>query len=83
MPLVCKPVKNTIKARWWWHTPLIPALGRQEQADFLSLQPAWSPELFPGQPRLHKETMSQTKQNKTIKKKKPSQLKEKKGELHE
>jgi hypothetical protein len=21
-------------ARWWWHTPLIPTLGRQRQVDF-------------------------------------------------
>jgi hypothetical protein len=34
----CKRVKTknkqTKKARWWWHTPLIPALGRQRQVDF-------------------------------------------------
>ena len=35
--------------------PLIPALGEQRQADLL----------VPGQPELHKETLSQAKQNKT------------------
>jgi hypothetical protein len=28
------PVKESGKARWWWRMPLIPALGRQRQADF-------------------------------------------------
>jgi hypothetical protein len=26
--------KNLKMAGQWWHTPLIPALGRQKQADF-------------------------------------------------
>jgi hypothetical protein len=26
--------KISFIAGWWWHTPLIPALGRQRQVDF-------------------------------------------------
>jgi hypothetical protein len=55
--------------RAWWHTPLIPALGRKRQA--------WSTERVPGQPRLYRETLSRktktenkTKQNKTKQNKK-------------
>jgi hypothetical protein len=27
-------IKNIFVAGWWWHMSLIPALGRQRQADF-------------------------------------------------
>jgi hypothetical protein len=27
-------LKNKTEAGQWWHTPLIPALGRQRQTDF-------------------------------------------------
>ena len=37
--------KNNIESRAWWGTPLVPALGRQRQADF------W----VPGQPGLQSE----------------------------
>jgi hypothetical protein len=30
------------KAGQWWHTPLIPALGRAEAGGFLSSRTAWS-----------------------------------------
>ena len=39
--------------------PLITALGRQRQADFWGLRPAWSTYQVPGQPRLHSETLSE------------------------
>jgi hypothetical protein len=32
MPVI--QIKIRVLARQWWHTPLIPALGRQRQADF-------------------------------------------------
>jgi hypothetical protein len=68
----------------WWHTPLIPALGA-EAGRFLSSRPVWSTEFVPGQPGIHRETLSQknkTKQNKTktqIKKNKNKNKKKKKA----
>jgi hypothetical protein len=29
-----QPMRKDDAARQWWHTPLIPALGRQRQVDF-------------------------------------------------
>jgi hypothetical protein len=29
-----KEIEINIRSWAWWHTPLIPALGRQRQADF-------------------------------------------------
>jgi hypothetical protein len=32
--LGCVSIRCLMRAGQWWHTPLIPALGRQGQADF-------------------------------------------------
>lgn len=45
--------------------PLIPALGRQSQADLLSLRSILSSEQVSGQPVIHRETLFQNKNNKT------------------
>jgi hypothetical protein len=44
-----------------------PSTWEAEAGGFLSLRPAWSTKQVPGQPGLHRETLSQnkTKQNKT------------------
>ena len=34
MALLCSSLKKTIVSRTWQYMPLIPALGRQKQADF-------------------------------------------------
>jgi hypothetical protein len=33
-PKVHGRIRNTFRAGQWWHTPSIPALGRQKQVDF-------------------------------------------------
>ena len=50
-------IKSSIyKSQAWWHTPLIPALGRQKWAD---LWVKGQPGLYsPGEPGLHRETLS-------------------------
>jgi hypothetical protein len=45
-----------------------PSTGEAEAGGFLSSRPAWSTKWVPGQPGLHRETLSQkTKQKKTNK----------------
>jgi hypothetical protein len=56
--------KLRIIAGQWWHMPLIPALREAEMGGFLSSRPDWSTELVPGQPRLHRETLSQKQKQK-------------------
>jgi hypothetical protein len=67
-------LKNIIMARQWWCTPLIPALGRQKQADFwVRGQPGLESEFQDSQVYKQRNPVSkniknpnkQTKQNKT------------------
>jgi hypothetical protein len=51
------------KAWQWWCMPLIPALGRQRQADFFVRGQPDLQSWVPGQPGLHRETLSQKNQN--------------------
>jgi hypothetical protein len=32
--VLSQAIEKNVLARQWWHTPLIPALGRQRQVDF-------------------------------------------------
>jgi len=59
-----------VKPSWvWWRTPLIPSTWEAETGGFLSSRPAWSTECVPGQPGLHRETLSQKTKKKKKKKK--------------
>jgi hypothetical protein len=51
-----------------------PSTREAEAGGFLSSRPAWSTEWVPGQPGLHRETLSQKKNKKKKKKKKIPQL---------
>jgi hypothetical protein len=48
-----------------WHTPLILALGRQRQVDLCEPEASLVFILSSGQPKLHSESLSENKQNKT------------------
>jgi hypothetical protein len=59
----CSPTNNDIKniltSEAWWPTPLFLTLGRQNQADLCEFEASWSTKQIPGQPGLHRETLSQ------------------------
>lgn len=50
-------VKNVCTAGQWWLTPLIPSLSTGRWLS-VSSGPPWSVEGAPGQPGLHRETLS-------------------------
>jgi hypothetical protein len=53
-----------------------PSTREAEAGGFLSSRPAWSTEWVPGQPGLHRETLSQKKTKKNKKKKQKKKKKE-------
>jgi hypothetical protein len=60
-----------------------PSTREAEAGEFLSLRPAWSTKWVPGQPGLHRETLSQkTKQNKTKQNKTKKQKQNKQRIIH-
>jgi hypothetical protein len=63
--------------REWWYMPLIPALGKQRQISEFEASLVYRVS-FPGQPGLHRETLSRktkTKPNQTKTKNKNTQKK--------
>jgi hypothetical protein len=61
------PIKNVCVSRTWWHTPLIPALGRQRQADFwVRGQPGLQSELQDSQSYKEKPCLEKKKKKKNV-----------------
>jgi hypothetical protein len=67
--LLCLLLKEDMDELGSGGVHLNPSTWKAEAGRFLSSRPAWSTESVPGQPGLHRETLSQkqnkTKQNKT------------------
>ena len=66
-------VYEFIYSHKWWRTPLTSAL-EAEAGGSLSSRPAWSIELVPGQPGLHRETLSQERKKEAAGSDLPSSL---------
>jgi hypothetical protein len=78
-PLSCKNYANPInyKLGSCWAVvvhAVNPSTREAEAGRFLSSRPAWSTEGFPGQPGLHRETLSRKTKNKTTTTKKQKTL---------
>jgi hypothetical protein len=58
----CQDFKNTFKHRAVVAHALNPSTREAEAGGFLSSRPAWSTEWVPGQPGLHRETLSRKQQ---------------------
>jgi hypothetical protein len=56
-----------------------PSTWEAEAGEFLNLRPAWSTERVPGQPGLHRETLSRKSKNKTKTKQNKQQQQQKKA----
>ena len=57
-------IRTSWGARQWWRTPLIPALGRQRQVDHCEFEASLVCRAVPGQPMLHRDTLSQGRRGK-------------------
>jgi hypothetical protein len=59
------PIKEVFYGRVWWRTPLIPALGRQRQADFqVQGQPGLQSEFQDSQGYTEKPCLKKTNKQK-------------------
>jgi hypothetical protein len=72
--------KTDFPVRVWWRTPLIPALGRQRQADFwVQGQPGLQSEFQDSQGYTEKPCLEKQKPNKQTKKNQPNKKQKKPG----